>query len=139
MTAVQHEQTLSPLAAFYRQVEQQPHQVCFVQPGNDGSVEELSWREVVTQVRELAAYLQSLNLEPGSRIALMSSNCCHWIIADIAIWMAGHATIAGACCTVLKAVFDEQFVFPDPVQATAETCSFGAHAARPSISLASSR
>lgn len=32
---------------------------------------------------------------------------------------AGHATIAGACCTVLKAMFDEQMVIPDPVQADA--------------------
>ncbi len=28
---------------------------------------------------------------------------------------AGHATVAGACVTVLKAMFDESFVVPDPV------------------------
>ena len=32
---------------------------------------------------------------------------------------AGHATIAGACCTILKAFFNEEFVIPDPVQADA--------------------
>lgn len=31
---------------------------------------------------------------------------------------AGHATVAGACATVLKAVFDENFVIPDPVIST---------------------
>lgn len=31
---------------------------------------------------------------------------------------AGHATVAGACVTVLKAFFDESFVIPDPVEAT---------------------
>lgn len=31
---------------------------------------------------------------------------------------AGHATIAGACATVLKAFFKESFEIPDPVQAT---------------------
>jgi membrane-associated phospholipid phosphatase len=31
---------------------------------------------------------------------------------------AGHATVAGACTTVLKAVFDENFVIPDPVIST---------------------
>jgi len=31
---------------------------------------------------------------------------------------AGHATIAGACCTVLKAFFKEDFVMPAPVNAT---------------------
>jgi membrane-associated phospholipid phosphatase len=28
---------------------------------------------------------------------------------------AGHATVAGACVTILKAVFDESFVIPNPV------------------------
>ncbi|MBI1854191.1 MAG: vanadium-dependent haloperoxidase [Planctomycetes bacterium] len=28
---------------------------------------------------------------------------------------AGHATVAGACVTILKAVFDEDFVIPNPV------------------------
>jgi hypothetical protein len=28
---------------------------------------------------------------------------------------AGHATVAGACVTILKAWFDEEFVIPDPV------------------------
>src|SRR4030095_1200137 len=29
---------------------------------------------------------------------------------------AGHAVIAGACVTILKAFFDENFVIPNPVQ-----------------------
>ncbi|MEM9557941.1 MAG: vanadium-dependent haloperoxidase [Acidobacteriota bacterium] len=33
---------------------------------------------------------------------------------------AGHATIAGACCTVLKAFFNESFVVPSPVEASAD-------------------
>jgi hypothetical protein len=33
---------------------------------------------------------------------------------------AGHATIAGACCTVLKAVFEETAVFMNPEQANAD-------------------
>jgi PAP2 superfamily len=32
----------------------------------------------------------------------------------------GHATIAGACTTVLKAIFDESFVIPGPVVASAD-------------------
>ena len=30
---------------------------------------------------------------------------------------AGHATVAGGCCTVLKAFFDEDFIIPSPVVA----------------------
>lgn len=33
---------------------------------------------------------------------------------------AGHAAVAGACCTVLKAFFDESYEIPDPVIASAD-------------------
>jgi hypothetical protein len=33
---------------------------------------------------------------------------------------AGHATVAGACVTILKAWFDESFVIPDPLQPNAD-------------------
>jgi hypothetical protein len=36
---------------------------------------------------------------------------------------AGHATVAGACVTVLKAFFDESFVIPNPVQPTLDGLS----------------
>lgn len=36
---------------------------------------------------------------------------------------AGHATVGGACVTVLKAFFDEAFVLPDPVEASADGLS----------------
>jgi hypothetical protein len=36
---------------------------------------------------------------------------------------AGHATVAGACVTVLKAFFDESFVIPNPVQASSDGLS----------------
>ncbi|HEU4387921.1 MAG TPA: vanadium-dependent haloperoxidase [Blastocatellia bacterium] len=36
---------------------------------------------------------------------------------------AGHATVAGACVTVLKAFFDESFVIPNPVQSSPDGLS----------------
>ena len=33
---------------------------------------------------------------------------------------AGHATVAGACVTILKALFDTQVPFPDPIVATSD-------------------
>ncbi|MGH7793268.1 MAG: vanadium-dependent haloperoxidase [Thermodesulfobacteriota bacterium] len=36
---------------------------------------------------------------------------------------SGHATVAGACATVLKAFFDESFVIPNPVVASADGLS----------------
>ena len=84
---------LTPLQAFYQREQSQAEDICFVQPYPDGRVEEMTWAEVARQTRTMAAYLASLALEPGSRIALLSSNCAHWIMADIAIWMAGHISV----------------------------------------------
>ena len=36
----------------------------------------------------MASYLRSLNLPAKSRVAIVSKNCAHWILADWAIWMA---------------------------------------------------
>lgn len=38
-------------------------------------------------------------------------------------YSAGHATVAGACVTVLKALFDETFVIPNPVVPSADGLS----------------
>jgi membrane-associated phospholipid phosphatase len=37
---------------------------------------------------------------------------------------AGHATVAGACVTVLKALFDENHVIPNPVKVTSDGLGF---------------
>ena len=41
----------------------------------------------------MAAHLQCLGLRPGSRIALFSKNTAHWLMADLAIWMAGYVSV----------------------------------------------
>ena len=83
----------TPLAAFYQREATQASDICYVQPNPDGSIDEFTWQQVGDQVRRMAAYLQALNYEPGSNIALMSNNCAHWIMADLAIWMAGHTSV----------------------------------------------
>ena len=84
---------LSPLGAFYQRERELADEICCVQPLPNGELVKLNWTEFGHQVRTLAAYLESLGLEPGSNIALMSSNCAYWIIADLAIWMAGHTSV----------------------------------------------
>ncbi|HEV2668086.1 MAG TPA: vanadium-dependent haloperoxidase [Blastocatellia bacterium] len=44
---------------------------------------------------------------------------------------AGHATVAGACVTILKAFFDESFVIPNPVEASADGLSLAPYAGPP--------
>lgn len=73
--------------------QKQPNKTYLVQPLSDGSVVEYTWGEVARQVRLMASYLQSLNFPAHSRIAIYGKNSAHWIIADLAIWLAGHVSV----------------------------------------------
>ena len=52
-----------------------------------------TWAQLMGETRRMAAHLQSLGFPPGSRIAILSKNCAHWLLADFAIWMAGHVSV----------------------------------------------
>lgn len=54
---------------------------------------DFTWAEAASEARRVAAYLKDKGWEPGSRIAIISKNCPHWILADIAIWMAGYVSV----------------------------------------------
>ena len=70
-----------------------PNQDFLVQPLPNGQVIKYTWGEVASQVKKMAAYLQSLNLPGRSQIAIFGKNSAHWIMADLAIWMAGHVSV----------------------------------------------
>jgi long-chain acyl-CoA synthetase len=64
------------------------------QPLGNDKLQEYTWSEALTEARRMATHINSLGLEPGSNIALVSKNCAHFMITEIAIWMAGHCTVA---------------------------------------------
>lgn len=68
--------------------------VYLTQPVGGGQVVDTTWAEVVGQARRMAAHLRSRGFEPGARIAMLSKNCAHFIIAELAVWMAGGTTVA---------------------------------------------
>jgi long-subunit acyl-CoA synthetase (AMP-forming) len=68
--------------------------VFLTQPVGGGRVLDYSWARTMDEARRMAAHLRSLGLPPGARIAMLSKNCAHFIIAELAIWMAGGTTVA---------------------------------------------
>ncbi|MGB5284806.1 MAG: AMP-binding protein [Polyangiales bacterium] len=78
----------------YRWEQSDPNRLWITQPVGNGEVETYTWAEAMDQVRRMAAHLKSLDLEPGSHIGLISKNCAHFVFADLAIWMAGHVSVA---------------------------------------------
>jgi long-subunit acyl-CoA synthetase (AMP-forming) len=69
-------------------------QVYLTQPVGGGEVVDYTWAEVMEQARRMAAHLKAQGFEPGARVAILSKNCAHFIIAELAIWMAGGTTVA---------------------------------------------
>jgi len=52
-----------------------------------------TWSQAVDEGQRFAAALQTLGLKPGDRIGLMSKNCAHWVIADIALLLGGFVSV----------------------------------------------
>ncbi|MBQ0748071.1 MAG: AMP-binding protein [Marinobacter sp.] len=82
-----------PLDMVYHWESAKANSLYMTQPIGDGKVEEYTWARAVGEARRMASYLKSLDLPEKSRVGLMSKNCANWIMADWAIWMAGHVSV----------------------------------------------
>jgi long-chain acyl-CoA synthetase len=78
----------------YRHERELRDRVYLTQPLGGGRVVDYTWSQVMDEARRMAAHLQGRGFPPGARIAILSKNCAHFIIAELAIWMAGYATVA---------------------------------------------
>ena len=82
-----------PLQRLYHWERTHPEKVFLTQPFGGGVVRDYTWKQVTDQARCMAAHLRAQGWEPGSRVAIIGKNSAHWIMADLAIWMAGHVTV----------------------------------------------
>jgi len=71
-----------------------PDRIYLTQPIGGGKVVDLTWSQVVGEASRMAAHLRSMGIPPGARVAILSKNCAHFIVAELAIWMAGCTTVA---------------------------------------------
>ncbi|WP_343031137.1 long-chain fatty acid--CoA ligase [Roseospira navarrensis] len=76
----------------------------------DGTYTPLTWAEVEVRAVALANALRDHGIEPGDRVSLVSENRPEWIIADLAILMAGAVV---APCYVTNTVADHLHVLDD--------------------------
>ena len=82
-----------PLQRLYRWERERPDSVFLTQPWGGGKVRDWTWGQAASEIRRMAAWLKAQEWEPGSRVAILSRNCAWWIMADLAIWMAGYVTV----------------------------------------------
>ena len=81
-----------PLEYFYKWEIKKPNETFLIQP-IDGNYHYFTWKKVGDQARRVSNYINSLKLKPNSQIAIISKNCAHWIITDLAIMMSGHTSV----------------------------------------------
>jgi long-chain acyl-CoA synthetase len=74
--------------------QSRPEHVWLTQPLGQGEIAEFTWREVLDQALRVAAHIRSLKLAKGARIAILSKNCAHTMIAELAIWLSGGVTVS---------------------------------------------
>jgi long-chain acyl-CoA synthetase len=82
-----------PLERLYRWERERPDRVFLTQPCGGGKVRDWSWAQAASEIRHMAGYLNARGLEPGAHIAILSKNCAWWVMADLAVWMAGHVSV----------------------------------------------
>ncbi len=82
----------SPLEAFLYWEATTPKRIFLNQPIN-GKIISYTFSQAGEEARKIASALKGYNLPEHSHVALLSNNCAHWIMSDIAIMMAGYVSI----------------------------------------------
>jgi len=77
---------------FQKWERETPHHIFFRQPVA-GDWRTWTYQQAGEEIRKIASGLLALNLPSRSNIAIVSKNCAHWIMADLAIFMAGHVSV----------------------------------------------
>ncbi|MEQ9301325.1 MAG: AMP-binding protein [Cyclobacteriaceae bacterium] len=73
--------------------ENQMSDAPFLRQAAEGQWKIYSWRDAGLEARKMASAILAMGLPEKSNIALVSKNCAHWIITDLAIIMSGHVSV----------------------------------------------
>jgi long-chain acyl-CoA synthetase len=85
-------ETSTPLKQFLKWEKETPTSIMLRQPFS-GEWKNWTYQQAGEEIRKIASGLKALNLPNRSNIALLSKNCAHWIMAALAIMMAGHISV----------------------------------------------
>ncbi len=87
-----HENLRTLPGLFYDWEKNTPNNVFLRQPKGD-TWTTYTYKEVGEKARRLVTAMRGMGLKKGDHIALISKNCAHWIIADLAIMMGGYVSV----------------------------------------------
>lgn len=79
------------LEYFYKWEKEKPNKVFLRQPYGD-TWKTLTYQQAGEEARRMTTALQGLGLKKGAHISIISKNCYHWVLADLAIMMGGYVS-----------------------------------------------
>ncbi len=82
----------TPLEAFNHWREQDPDYIFLRQPINRQFIE-YTRQDAYDQALAIAAGLHQQGLKKGDHVALLSKNCAHWFMADLAMMLGGFTSV----------------------------------------------
>ncbi len=88
-----NEADLKSILAYFYEWEQKKGDAVFLRQPEGNNWKTYSWREVGQMARRLVRVLQGMGLEPGDKVAIVSKNCYHWIVSDLALMMGGFVSV----------------------------------------------
>jgi long-chain acyl-CoA synthetase len=78
----------------YEYESKRANEIYLTQPIGGGKVVDFTWGQMMDQSRKMASYLKAQGFEPGARIGILSKNTAHFLMSELAVWMAGYTTVA---------------------------------------------
>jgi len=82
----------SPLDLFLHWEKHTPDRVFLRQP-KGAEWKNLTYAEAGREARQMLSALLAMGLEKGDHVGILSKNCYHWILSDVAIMMGGFVSV----------------------------------------------
>jgi long-chain acyl-CoA synthetase len=73
--------------------EQTKPQALFLSEPVNQVYQNFTWQSAGEEIRKMVTAIHSLGIKKGDKIAILSKNCAYWVMADMAIMMAGCVSI----------------------------------------------
>ncbi len=91
-TTTLYQDLKSPLDFFYHWEKITPDATFLRQPKGE-NWKTITYAQAGQEARRMATALQTMHLQKGDHIGILSKNCYHWILADLAIMMGGYVSV----------------------------------------------
>ncbi len=82
----------SIIDSFCRFEQTKPNDLFLSEPVNQ-VYQHFSWQSAGEEIRKMVTAIHAMGLHEGDKIAILSKNCAYWIMADLAIMMAGCVSV----------------------------------------------